>query len=127
MTQSIDTGTVPEFDVADRMRKALRTGNVGVQEMADYLGVARNTVGNWINGRIDPSVQTLRLWALRTGVPFKWLETGIAPTGTGPDGGDECPQSVSIRRPADYKGDVLAFPVRHRGRESDYAGREVAA
>ncbi len=67
---------VPEFDLADRMRKALRTSGVGVQEMADYLGVARNTVSTWINGRIVPDTRTLRLWALRTGVPFEWLERG---------------------------------------------------
>ncbi len=63
----------PEWDVADRMRKALRQARVGPQEMADYLGVSRQSVGNWINGRIEPSVQTLRLWAMRTGVPFEWL------------------------------------------------------
>lgn len=111
MTQSIEIDMIPEFDTADRMRKSLRASNVGVQEMAEYLGVARNTVGNWINGRIEPSTQTLRLWALRTGVPFKWLQTGETPTGNAPDGGSECPQSGSNRRPADYKSVVLAFPA----------------
>lgn len=37
-------GPIPEWDLADRMRKSLRHSGVGVQEMADYLGVARNTV-----------------------------------------------------------------------------------
>lgn len=64
---------IPEWDTADRMRKALRHADIGVQEMADYLGVARNTVSTWINGRIRPGRQTLRLWALRCGVPFEWL------------------------------------------------------
>lgn len=81
------TVRVPEWDVADRMRKALRVSGVGVQEMADYLGVARNTVSTWINGKIDPSVQTLRLWALRTGVPFEWLQTGEDPRPDNPGGG----------------------------------------
>jgi transcriptional regulator with XRE-family HTH domain len=71
-----DGDRVPEWDVADRMRKSLRNAGMGVQEMADYLGVARNTVSTWINGRIEPSTQTLRLWALRTGVPFAWLRDG---------------------------------------------------
>jgi transcriptional regulator with XRE-family HTH domain len=74
-TQSSDL-LVPEFDLADRMRKALRISNVGVQEIADYLGVARNTVSTWINGRIEPSTQTLRLWALRCGVSYEWLRSG---------------------------------------------------
>jgi transcriptional regulator with XRE-family HTH domain len=64
---------VPEWDTADRMRKALRHADIGVQEMADYLGVARNTVSTWINGRIEPSTQTLRLWSLRCGVSYEWL------------------------------------------------------
>ena len=58
------------------MRKSLRHASVEVQEMAVYLGVSRTSVSNWINGRVDPSVQTLRLWALRCGVPFEWLRDG---------------------------------------------------
>lgn len=68
------------FVKADRMRKSLTVANVSVQEIAEYLGVTRNTVGNWINGRIEPSVQTTRLWALRTGVPYAWLEDGDTPS-----------------------------------------------
>lgn len=86
----MDFDEVPEFDLADRMRKALRTSHVGVQEMADYLGVARNTVSTWINGKIQPSMQTVRLWALRTGVPYVWLKDGRpheSPHPAGPEGG----------------------------------------
>jgi transcriptional regulator with XRE-family HTH domain len=72
---------VPGWDTADRMRKALRHAGIGVQEMADYLGVARNTVSTWINGRIQPSQQTLRLWAIRCNVDFDWLVTGKIPEG----------------------------------------------
>lgn len=66
-------GDVPVFDTADRLRKALRTSGVGVQEIADYLGVSRNTVGAWINGRVTPGKGMVMLWALRTGAPFEWL------------------------------------------------------
>ena len=77
-----------EFDLADRMRRALRISEVTVQDIADYLGVARNTVSTWINGHIVPSRQTLRLWAMKTGVPFAWLETGQAVTDdNGPETG----------------------------------------
>jgi transcriptional regulator with XRE-family HTH domain len=51
--------------------------------MADYLGVARNTVSTWINGRIAPSKQTLRLWALRTGVDYEWLTAELDPSPRG--------------------------------------------
>jgi transcriptional regulator with XRE-family HTH domain len=62
-----------DFDLADRMRKALRVSGVSVQQMADYLGVTRGTVSTWINGHIHPSTQTLRLWAARCNVPYEWL------------------------------------------------------
>lgn len=58
------------------MRKGLREAGVSVQQMADYLGVKRNTVGTWINGRNQPSPQTLRLWAMRCGIDHYWLVHG---------------------------------------------------
>ena len=73
------TYRIPQFDQADRMRKSLRDTAIGVQEMADYLEVSRNTVSTWINGRVPPSSQTLRLWAMRCGVPLEWLRDGIDP------------------------------------------------
>jgi transcriptional regulator with XRE-family HTH domain len=69
----MSTERVPEWDTADRMRKALRVASIEVRDMADYLGVSRSSVSNWINGRIRPSKQTMRLWALRCGVPMAWL------------------------------------------------------
>ena len=69
-------GLVPQWDLPDRMGKSLRTANVGVQEIADYLDVHRNTVSGWLHGRIRPDVRTLRLWALRTGVLYDWLLCG---------------------------------------------------
>jgi len=73
MSHTPSGGAVPQFDLADRMRKSLRESGIGVQEMADYLGAGRSTVSNWINGRIRPSVQTLRLWSLRCDVDYDWL------------------------------------------------------
>ncbi|AMB58249.1 helix-turn-helix domain-containing protein [Microterricola viridarii] len=71
-----------EFDLADRMRRTLRVTGIGVQEMADYLEVSRESVGTWINGRITPRKTTLMAWALRTGASYDWLATGA----TSPDG-----------------------------------------
>jgi transcriptional regulator with XRE-family HTH domain len=64
---------VPTWDVADRMRKALRYAGLSPGQMATYLDVGGNTVSTWINGRVAPSTQTLRLWALRCGVSYEWL------------------------------------------------------
>lgn len=89
-----------EFDLADRMRRALRVSDVSVQDMAEYLDVSRGTVSTWINGRIAPSRQTRRLFALKTGVPLEWLETGQQPTTSpvGPDGLEPSRSSVKAGR-----------------------------
>ena len=68
--------TTLDFDQADRMRRALRVSGVSVQDMADHLRVTRNTIGNWINGRSEPRPRDLTDFALKTGVPAKWITTG---------------------------------------------------
>lgn len=101
---------VPEFDLADRMRKALRTSGVGVWEMADYLGVARTSVSNWINGHHPPSMQTLRLWSMRTGVDLDWLRTGENPHQLDADEGVEMlPRLDSNQQPAGYRPESSAW------------------
>ena len=70
----------------DRLRKSLRVADLGVQEMADYLEVERNTISRWINGRTNPPAAALRLWAMRTGVNYAWIRNGETPTADG-DGG----------------------------------------
>lgn len=67
---------MPIWDVADRLRKALRHSGIGAGEMAEYLGVTIGTVSRWINGKNDPNTQTLRLWSQRTGVSYDWLVNG---------------------------------------------------
>lgn len=61
------------------MRRAMRQADVGVQEMAGHLGVSRNAVSAWINDRAVPNRRTVMAWALHTGVPYVWLETGAQP------------------------------------------------
>ncbi|WP_281181831.1 helix-turn-helix domain-containing protein [Nocardia vaccinii] len=82
----------------------MKLAGISRAEMAEYLGVGQSTVTTWTSDRITPSVQTLRLWALRTGVPFEWLKTGKIPH---PDGGPEeglsakLPHLDSNQKPAD--------------------------
>jgi transcriptional regulator with XRE-family HTH domain len=92
MSEAAASGGAPEWDLADRMRKALRVADIGVQDMAAYLGVNRSTVSTWINGRIAPSTQTLRLWSMRTGVSYEWLVAD--------DGGSGLPRKDSNLQPA---------------------------
>lgn len=69
---------IPEFHIGDRLHKALTEAGVSHQDMADFLGVSRNTVGNYIHRRTPVSIGVLRLWALRTGVSLDWLRDGDA-------------------------------------------------
>ncbi len=64
------------FGLPDRLAKALDVANVSSIEMADYLGVSRTTISNYTSGRTPVKKQTLRLWAMRTGIPLVWIETG---------------------------------------------------
>lgn len=81
------TGTVPVFDQADRLAKALHHSGMSVQDMADELGVSRNTIGNYLSRRTKIPRPSLIVWALRTGVRLRWLETGELEHDEGPGGG----------------------------------------
>lgn len=76
MSQEHVSGIVPMWTIGDRLGKALAHADLAVGEMADYLGVSRNTVGNYINDRRKIPRPTLMLWAMRTGVPLEWLTDG---------------------------------------------------
>ena len=82
---AVNVGTVPEWDIGDRMRKSLRVAKMTNQDMADYLGVARETISTWLSGRITPTKQTTMLWAMRTGVPHEWITTGCTPRDLNPE------------------------------------------
>lgn len=87
MTNLADShGSVPHFEMRHRLALALEWAHVPVSEMAEELGISRNTVGNYLAGRTVPSRAILRVWSLRCGVPFDWLLTGTIPK-DGPDSG----------------------------------------
>ena len=101
MSISSNGYAVPQWDLADRFHKSLRTAKISITEMADYFEVHRNTISGWINGRIRPDTRTMRLWALRTGVPYEWLRHGDP----GPDGdGGGSRLGESNPGPIHYKG-----------------------
>ena len=78
---------VPEWTQGDRLRKSLDHAGITVAEMAAYLETSRNTVGNYLADRTRVPGLVMRQWALRTGVPRSWLETGKTPGQPEPDGG----------------------------------------
>jgi transcriptional regulator with XRE-family HTH domain len=67
---------IPEWDLGDRLRKSLRHAGLSTRDMAEYLGVHRETIWRWTKGQNRPAIATLRAWAQRTGVDYDWLVNG---------------------------------------------------
>lgn len=78
---------VPEFDLADRMRKSARVARLNNKQIAAALDVTPETVSAWINGRHEPSSLVLTVWAQMTDVDLEWLRNGVGGSTSGPDGG----------------------------------------
>lgn len=70
---------VPEWTLGDRLRKARESAGLEQAELAMITGLARQTVSNYERDAVHPRATGVRLWALATGVPVVWLESGEAP------------------------------------------------
>lgn len=64
---------VPEWTLADRLRKARVHAGIEAQEMADWLRVGRSTISNYETGRNGVPYSTVVLWAELCRVPLEWL------------------------------------------------------
>ena len=85
---------MPQWTQADHLRKAREHAELEQADLATAIGVSRNTVINYERGKVQPRKHVVMAWALATGVPVVWLETGNAPGGgqPGPDGGGWAPR-----------------------------------
>lgn len=129
--------TIPPLTLGWRLQMSLDYAGISTQQMADELGVVRSTVSRWMHDNgAPPRDGFLRLWALRTGVPYEWLRDGVASSGdpAGPDrgpglsavngkrprrpvadGGEECAIRDSNAEPAGLAHRrVLPFPAAAR-------------
>lgn len=86
MTTMHSVASVPEWDIQDRLHKALRHSGLTTAQLAERLGVHRNTISNALNGRHAIDRRTILAWAMATGVSAAWLELGEVPQGPGPGG-----------------------------------------
>lgn len=89
MSQQHNYGNVPEWDLHDRLQKALRVRDITPTELAKELGVHRNTINNYLAGRSPIDRRTILAWAMACGVSPVWLEHGsaaIPPPSGGNDG-----------------------------------------
>lgn len=76
MSQTTDSGQIPEWTLPWRLQRSLAHADVSIDQMAEELGVSRQTVSRWLNEHGQPRVGYLKLWAMRTGVPLGWLQAG---------------------------------------------------
>lgn len=100
-----ETGFIPEWTMADRLRKARETTGMGVVEFSEKVGIGRGTVNNAERGHREPSRNTVRIWSLATGVSYEWLLNGTTPP---PEDGE----GVEYRAPSQIRTDDLFFKSR---------------
>lgn len=96
MTTQPTAGHVPSWTIGDRLRKAREDAGFDQRELAEKIGVSRNSVSNYEVGVVpNPRPIVLNAWSMATGVPVSWLR------GEHPDNGPRTPGTVE---PAGYTG-----------------------
>ncbi|WP_417033744.1 helix-turn-helix domain-containing protein [Cutibacterium avidum] len=80
---------------------ALAESDMTVQDMADALGVTRQTIGRWMHDTAEPRRGYVLAWAMATGVDRTWLETGRIPSHDDGGSDDRCAARDSNPEPAD--------------------------
>jgi transcriptional regulator with XRE-family HTH domain len=71
--------SIPQFTLADRLRKARTDRNVTSREMAKVLNRSVSSIHGYENGSIPVRVDVVNAYALRLTVPVSWLLTGRDP------------------------------------------------
>jgi transcriptional regulator with XRE-family HTH domain len=84
MTSAYDQGSCPQIEIYHRLRIARQHAGLEQGELADRIGVSRNTVSNAENNRVATRRLLINAWALACGVPVSWILTGEQP-GDHPD------------------------------------------
>lgn len=93
MTQTSLAGEVPQWTLADRLRKARLHAGLEQRKFAEDIGISPRSLTNYELGHSTPGRPVLLSWAMRTGVDMAWL--------VGNDGGGRARRD-SNPRPSDY-------------------------
>lgn len=93
-TQQAARAGGPQFQLKHRLALAMEIADADRDAIATELGVHKNTVANYLRGETRPSRSVLRVWALRCGVPFDWLETGRATADIDPTEGSQLSRCI---------------------------------
>ena len=65
------------WTLADRLRKSRQMAGLEQADVAELLGVSRNTISNYETGKSEPTATTFVLWAEATRASLDWLALGI--------------------------------------------------
>lgn len=67
---------MPEIELRHRLRIAREFAGLDLGQLAERMGVSRNTVSNYEHGNTAPRKIVLNAWALACGVSLDWIQTG---------------------------------------------------
>ncbi|MCV7226102.1 helix-turn-helix domain-containing protein [Mycolicibacterium komossense] len=96
MTSAVfEQGNIPPSRQPYRLLIARLEAGLQQQELADMMGVGRTVISNAEKGKGPVRKIYLNAWALATGVPISWLETG--------DGGWYPPEDPDSVRPKGFE------------------------
>lgn len=92
------SGNVPQWDLADRLRKIRRDRHLTQEQMADRLGVKAVTLSAWEAGRTRPQdvIELAGIIQREFGVPAAWT-LGVMPA---PDTSATNPHGIPVQRKA---------------------------
>lgn len=107
---------IPAWTQGDRLRKAREEAGLSQGALAELIGVSRATVSNAEVGvgKKGPLKVTVRAWALATGVPAEWLETGRVSSDPGSGGQPSSGRRLSDTELMQYRSE--SSPLRRIGR-----------
>src|SRR5690606_22284248 len=102
-TSAQEIRRVPEIKIHHRFRIAREAAGLEQGQLAKAIGVSRTSISNAELGKHSPRKIMINAWAMATGVPVEWLETGKAPRPDGPGEGQDgaLPHLDSNQKPAD--------------------------
>lgn len=79
MTSAFNQGVCPPVQVRHRLRIAREHAGYDQGQLADLIGVSRNTISNAETGSVAPRKIVVNAWSMACGVPADWIWTGKAP------------------------------------------------
>jgi transcriptional regulator with XRE-family HTH domain len=115
---------VPQFTLADRLRKARDVTKLNQQEFGEIIGLSRKQIVNLENETTAARKPLVIAWAFATGVDVDWLLTGQeSEKPTDPEGPDglKLPDLDSNQEPSGSfpAGNVLQFTQKNSSPISD--------